>query len=144
MPYSFLSCQTLFVSHEKEFHKVEFSRRSASASADIFLRREVRIPRRAFCIIGKFGELSYDMKKNSTKWNSRAERGCRMATSSMRASVHPARRAFCIIGKFGELSYDIKYHTKNVPESFGDESLYLGDEWFLQSHSTPVVLKFPL
>ena len=88
--------------------------------------------------------ISYKVKKNSTKWNSRAERGCRMATSSMRASVHPARRAFCIIGKFGELSYDIKYHTKNVPESFGDESLYLGDEWFLQSHSTPVVLKFPL
>ncbi len=53
-------------------------------------------------------ELSYHMKKNSTKWNSRAERGCRTATSSMRASVHPARRAFCMIGKFRELSYHIK------------------------------------
>ena len=40
-------------------------------------------------MIGKFGELSYHMKKNSTKWNSRAERGCRTATSSMRASAHP-------------------------------------------------------
>ena len=49
--------------------------------------------------------ISYKVKKNSTKWNSRAERGCRTATSSMRASVHPARRAYCMIGKFSELSY---------------------------------------
>ena len=42
---------------------MEFSRRSAVASADIFLRREVRIPRRAFCMIGKFRELSYHTKE---------------------------------------------------------------------------------
>ena len=33
--------------------------------------------------------ISYKVKKNSTKWNSRAKRGCRTATSSMRASAHP-------------------------------------------------------
>ncbi len=55
-------------------------------------------------------ELSYHMKKNSTKWNSRAERGCRTATSSMRASAHPPE-GFCMIGKFGELSYHMKKNS---------------------------------
>ena len=64
-------------------------------------------------MIGKFGELSYHMKKNSTKWNSRAERGCRTATSSMRASAHPPE-GFCMIGKFGELSYHIKRNRTSV------------------------------
>ena len=54
--------------------------------------------------------ISYKVKKNSTKWNSRAERGCRTATSSMRASAHPPE-GFCMIGKFGELSYHMKKNS---------------------------------
>ena len=36
-------------------------------------------------MIGKFGELSYHMKKNSTKWNSRAEARLRQQTFSLGA-----------------------------------------------------------
>ena len=50
--------------------------------------------------------ISYKVKKNSTKWNSRAERGCRTATSSMRASAHPPEN-FPIIQKSRSLICDL-------------------------------------
>ncbi len=75
--------------------------------SDNYLVRRSAHPPEGFCSIGKFGEVSYRIKKCASRRTLVPKRGCGSSHFPYARSAHPPE-GFCSIGKFGEVSYRTK------------------------------------